>query len=208
MPGIASAGNSAAATQPLAMSMRMTQIAKRQPLRAQRVGAAGIAAAQLADVDAAAQAADDEAADNGAEKIGEQDLENEFHGEREVFQGRKISASIQRTLPPPWRSIMSIGTREHRVHRGIEPRVLARGERVRGGVRHHEDGEVAQVLVPAAHLEHVAGECAHFGVVDGDSTSRPGAQPRRHARAVGRRRCCRRATTAMRVPTLMTTLVW
>ena len=52
--------------------MMMTQIANARTLRAQRVGRAGVAAAQLADVDAAAQAADDEAADNRAEKIGKQ----------------------------------------------------------------------------------------------------------------------------------------
>ncbi len=37
-------------------------------LRAQRVGAAGVAAAELADVDAAVEEADEQAAEHGAER--------------------------------------------------------------------------------------------------------------------------------------------
>ena len=170
--------------------------------------AAGIAAAQLADVDAAAQAADDEAADNGAEKIGEQDLERKFHRDAET-QGRKTSASIHRTLPPPWRSMTSIGTASTASTDAYRRAYLRVASAWRAVSRHHQDGEVAQVLVPAADFQHVAGECAHFRVIDGEPRRGPRRARRSLDAARGRPRAiASSATTAMRVPTCMSTFVW
>ena len=58
--------------------MRMTQIANAAPCVRSALVAPALPLPSLADVDAAAQAAHDEAADNGAEKIGEQDLDAEI----------------------------------------------------------------------------------------------------------------------------------
>ena len=80
---------------PLPMSMSITQKRERLALRAQRIRAAGIAAAERADVHAAAQPPDDETADERAEQIAREYLEDELGHE-----GKNISASMQRTLPP------------------------------------------------------------------------------------------------------------
>src|SRR5256885_9519520 len=80
---------------------------ERDPLAlgAQRVGGAGIAAAERADVDAAAQAPDGEAPHDRAQEIGESPLDQQLD-----HAGRNTSASMQRTLPPPSFSMVGTGT--------------------------------------------------------------------------------------------------
>ncbi len=78
---------------------------KRLALRAQRVGAAGVAAAERADIDTAAQLADDQTADQRADQIAREYLEKKLD-----HAGKNISASMQRTLPPLSFSMVGTGT--------------------------------------------------------------------------------------------------
>src|SRR6185437_5941909 len=78
---------------------------ERLALGAQRIGGTRIAAPQSADVDAAPQPADEETADDRAQQVAEHGFD-----EKLGHAGKKTSANIQRTLPPPRRSIVGIGT--------------------------------------------------------------------------------------------------
>ena len=62
--------------------------------------------------------------------------------------------------------------------------VLGRGQRVSGSLRHHQDGVVAQILIPAAHFQHVAREGVHLRVIDGDDAAAGILDALRHARAI------------------------
>src|SRR5690348_17959195 len=50
------------------------------------------------------------------------------------------------------------GRGQHRIDARAEPRELLGRERTTRRARHHQDAKVAEVLVPAADLEHVAGD--------------------------------------------------
>ena len=67
-PGSASGGITAAARMPFADVDDHHPQREHLALRAQRVRAAGVAAADLADVDAAVEEADEQAAEHGAER--------------------------------------------------------------------------------------------------------------------------------------------
>ena len=209
MPGSAQRrATRAAAIQPLATSMMITQIANAAPCVRSALVAPALPLPELADVDAAAQPADHEAADNRAEKIGEQDLEQEFHGAMQISGQENFREHTSDAAAPV--ALNDVDRhRQHRVHATTYRRTYLR---VASAWRAVSDitrmCEVAEIFVPAAHFEHVAGEGAHLGVVDGDHLAPRGAQPRRSTRPRSAGAMSSSATTAMRVPTYMSTLVW
>ena len=134
-----------------------------ESLRAQRIGAARVAAAHRADVDPA-QLPDRERADDRTQQVGHQDLEPEFqHQVPPAARGRKISASMQRTLPPPSRSMVGIPT-ERIVPCRSRRRRFVRREHAQRRVRHRDE----RVAAPGAQGQQVAGEAVHLGRVDAD----------------------------------------
>ncbi len=80
-PGSAAVGRHSTANDALAQIDEQHQQAEELSLGAQRIGGAGIAAAQAANIDAA-QAPEDQAAEQRAEQIGDERLDAEFqhHG--------------------------------------------------------------------------------------------------------------------------------
>ena len=140
MPGNASPGSSAAAIQPLAMSMTMTQIANAAPCVRSALVAPALPLPDLADVDAAAQAADHEAADNGAEKIGEQDLDAEipWSAMRNFKGGKFPRAYIGRRRPRDVQSRRwaAASTASTDAYRRVYLRVASAWRAVS---RHHQD---------------------------------------------------------------------
>jgi hypothetical protein len=78
-------------------------------LRPQRIRTPGIPAAQRTDINTPAQSSDDQASDYRAEQVTEERLDDKLTHVG-VPTGRKTSASMQRTLPPPNRSMVGTGT--------------------------------------------------------------------------------------------------
>ena len=125
----------------------------------------------------------------------------------DVFRRTKTSASIQRTLPPPCRSMTSMGTASTASTEAYSRAYLCAGSARCAVADIDQDAHVAEVFVPGAELEHVAGEGGHLRVVDGQQLV-SGVEPAGNTRPRSAASMLSSATTAMRVPMLMTTLVW
>jgi len=78
-------------------------------LSSEGVGGSGVSATHLADVDAF-QASNQLAAHKGAEQVAQQNFQQQVTHVARARTGKKTSASMQRTLPPPNRSIVGKGT--------------------------------------------------------------------------------------------------
>ena len=146
-------------------------------LGAQRIGAAGVAAALRADVHAA-QGAEQQAADHRPQQVSDEGLETEFEhvassprdaailasgpARSRSQRGRNTSASMQRTDPPPSVSIVGIGAATMRFTRRGKSLECRRSERGMRGRRQRQHA----ARIRRAQFEHVARETGHLPGID------------------------------------------
>src|SRR5262249_26460319 len=101
--------NDADGDHPLAEVDQEDRECERLALRSEGVGGASVPATHLADVDAL-EASNQLAAHEGAEQVAQQNFQQQVTHVARARTGKKTSASMQRMLPPPNRSIVGNGT--------------------------------------------------------------------------------------------------